>query len=111
MTIKKRPADGIYFCQLSLEPSTTSSSTLVDAPLDTQFRLGLIGDAVKYIQQYVKIFSEDGRRPITIKHNLIHSSSQSQSQQQHLNTNNSNNGNIRYIQIFKNIFNFEIILK
>ena len=26
---------------------------------------------IRYIQQYVKIFTEEGRRPVTIKHNLI----------------------------------------
>ena len=50
--------------------------------LDTEFKLGLIGDAEKYIQQYVKIFSEDGRRPVTIKHNVLHHQQQQQQQQQ-----------------------------
>ena len=91
MLIKKRPADGIYFCQLSLKPPSPPPPQLLDScssSLDTQFRLGLIGDAEKYIQQYVKIFSEDGRRPISIKHNIIHSSTPLSQQNQSSNGKN-----------------------
>ncbi len=100
LLIKKRPADGIYFCQLSLkphQPSSQSSSDLTNTNnLDTEFKLGLIGDAEKYIQQYVKIFSEDGRRPVTIKHNVLHHQQQQQQQQQFSQTSIGN--------FFKNFF-------
>ena len=82
--IKRRTNDGIYFCQLSLRKGFNS---------ETLFRLGEAHDAEKYkmllyiyflqknlnnyvqkkryIQQYVRIFTEEGRRPVTIKHILI----------------------------------------
>ena len=49
------------------------------------FKLGLSSDAEKYIQQYVKIFTEEGRRAVNIRHNLL---------EIHSNNSNGENSNI-----------------
>ena len=90
LLIKKRASDGIYFCQLSLRPPPSDDDLDTSTSRDILFRLGLVTDAEKYIQQYVKIFTEDGRRAVNIKHNLIPSTYH----QHHTNTNNiANNTN------------------
>jgi hypothetical protein len=62
LLIKRQSDDDVYFCQLSLRPDQSN---------DVLFRLGFANEAEKYIQQYIKIFTEEGRRPVTIKHHLI----------------------------------------
>lgn len=62
LLIKRRPNDEIYFCQLSL---------CIDQSNNVLFRLGLVSEAEKYIQQYIKIFTEEGRRQVTITKNIL----------------------------------------
>lgn len=65
LLIKRRNNDEIYFCQLSLCSDQTNG---------VLFRLGSFQDAEKYIQQYIKIFTEEGRRNISITKNMLNSS-------------------------------------
>lgn len=67
LLIKRRVNDDIYFCQLSLCNDQTN---------EVLFRLGLAIDAEKYIQQYIKIFTEEGRRPVAITKNTPPSGNQ-----------------------------------
>ena len=62
LLIKRRPNDDNFFCQLSLCRERTNEVT---------FRLGLANEAEKYIQQYIKIFTEEGRRPVSITKNIL----------------------------------------
>ncbi len=49
LLIKKRSNDGIYFCQLSLRNNDTTN---------VLFELGNLIETEKYIEQYIKIFSD-----------------------------------------------------
>ncbi|RNA02753.1 transcription factor SPT20 -like protein [Brachionus plicatilis] len=62
LVILRQTNDGAYYCKLSLRN---------DQKNQISFRLGSASDAEKYIQQYVKIFTEEGRRQVNLKHNLI----------------------------------------
>jgi hypothetical protein len=66
LLIKRRSSDGIYFCQLSLKKNDQSNDVL--------FELGLQIEAEKYISQYIKIFTEEGRRAVSLKQNLLEQS-------------------------------------
>ncbi len=62
LLIKRRSTDEVYFCQLGLCSDQTN---------EVVFRLGLANEAEKYIEQYIKIFTEEGRRAVSItKKNL-----------------------------------------
>lgn len=62
LVILRQSNDGSYYCKLSLRS---------DQRNEISFRLGTASDAEKYIQQYLKIFTEEGRRQVSLKHNLI----------------------------------------
>ncbi|CAF0981522.1 unnamed protein product [Brachionus calyciflorus] len=70
IVILRQSIDGIYYCQLSLR---------CDQKNEISYRLGSALDAEKYIQQYVKIFTEEGRRQVNLKHNLIEKSTDNKS--------------------------------
>ncbi len=62
LLIKRRATDEVYFCQLGLCSDQTN---------EVVFRLGLANEAEKYIQQYIKIFTEEGRRAVSITKNNL----------------------------------------
>lgn len=70
LIIKRRNLDDIHFCQLSL---------CSDQSNDVLFELGFSNEAEKYIQQYIKIFTEEGRRPVAITKKNMSSDQRSQS--------------------------------
>ena len=72
LLIKQRASDGVYFCELYLKPVTSENGEF-----DDFFRLGLASDVERYVQQYVKIFTEEGRKAVSIRHNLLEKSSTS----------------------------------
>ena len=85
LLIKRRTSDGLYFCHLFLappkpstprQPTSKSNTGLVgesdgDVESGVLFKIGLAYQAEKYIQQYVNIFTEEGRRAVTVKHKLL----------------------------------------
>lgn len=62
LVILRQSNDGSFYCKLSLRN---------DQKNEISFRLGTALNAEKYIQQYLKIFTEEGRRQVSLKHNLI----------------------------------------
>ncbi len=71
LLIKRRSSDGVYFCELSLRRYENTPADSKSNSNEVLFRLGFCSDAEKYIQQYVQIFTEEGRRAVNIRHNLI----------------------------------------
>ncbi len=82
LLIKKRSNDGIYFCQLSLRNNDTTN---------VLFELGNLIETEKYIEQYIKIFTEDGRRSVSIQTTWF-------AENIHNKINNSNNNNVGNLQ-------------
>jgi hypothetical protein len=85
LLILKRLSDGIYFCELSLSRPDVNSTSNTNSQV--VFKLGLSNEASKYIEQYVNIFTEEGRRPVQIEHNLLEKTRKNV--EQSLNNNNN----------------------
>jgi hypothetical protein len=110
LIIKRSLNDGAYYCQLSLRRSgdiesndlnengeqTSENARLIAERDGVLFRLGQSSNVEKYVQQYVKIVTEEGRRNVKNTHiplyntspNMMHESSQHQLFNREMDVNN-----------------------